>query len=32
MIIIWEKFVKVWTKIGKLIQNFKSFKEKFGKI
>ena len=31
MIVIWEKFVKVWTNSGNLIENFKSFSENFNK-
>ena len=29
MIVILEKFVKVWTNFGKLVKNFKSFEEIF---
>ena len=31
MIVIREKFVKVWTNFGNLFENFKSFKENFNK-
>ena len=27
----WEKFVKVWTNVGNLIENLKSFSENFNK-
>ena len=29
MIVIYEKFVKVWTNCSNLIKNFKSFKDNF---
>ena len=31
MIVIWEKFAKVWTNVGNLIENLKSFSENFNK-
>ena len=31
MIVIWEKFAKVWTNVENLIENLKSFSENFNK-